>query len=40
MCRVSELICAEWNDINNHGNGNNTLLIRKSKTDPEGVGSA
>lgn len=38
MCRASELICAEWNDINNHENGNHTLLIRKSKTDPEGFG--
>ena len=38
MCRASELICVEWNDINNHRNGNHTLLIRKSKTDPEGVG--
>lgn len=38
MCRASELICAEWNDINNHRNGNHTLLIRKSKTDPEDAG--
>ena len=38
MCRASELICAEWNDINSPKNGNYTLLIRKSKTDPEGVG--
>ena len=38
MCRASELIYAEWNDINSHGNGNHTLLIRKSKTDQEGIG--
>ncbi len=38
MCRASELICVKWNDINSHENRNHTLLIRKSKTDPEGVG--
>ena len=38
MCRASELICAEWQDLNSPENENNTLLIRKSKTDPEGFG--